>query len=75
MSPELKTIIDFCLAHAPDAPLLQRIKLYRSLAEFCGDFSDAAKFRSIADHLETADKLCLEFGFSIDSNPPATFGK
>jgi hypothetical protein len=65
MSPELKTVIEFCLEHAPEAPVRKRVLLYRGLAEFCGDQTMAAEFRSEAEQLAAAEKRCREFAFQI----------
>lgn len=59
-SEALKTVIDFCLEHAPEAPVHRRVKLYRGLAEFCGDKRQAALFNAAANDLETADARCRE---------------
>ena len=63
MTQEIKTVIEFCLDHAPQASLRRQVLLYRGLAEFCGDAEEAAKFRSLAEGLEKADQLCREFAF------------
>jgi hypothetical protein len=65
MTTELKTVMDFCLEHAEDAPVARRISLYRGLAEFCGDAGRAAKLRRMADDLELADLRCREFRFTF----------
>jgi len=60
MSPEMKAVFDFCLERAEQATPAVRAKLYRGLAEFCGDPQLAAKFRSAAEAIETADHLQRE---------------
>lgn len=65
MSIEMKTVIDFCLKHAEAAPVLERISLYRSLAEFCSDKEQAAQLRSIAADLLRAEHRCREFRFAV----------
>lgn len=56
----LKTVIEACLDQAKDAPVPKRIKLYRGLAEFCGDMQQAAQFNAAARELEEADARCRE---------------
>lgn len=56
----LKTVIEACLDQAKDAPVPKRIKLYRGLAEFCGDMQQAAQFIAAARELEEADARCRE---------------
>ena len=65
MSKELATVILFCLKHADDAPVTERVSLYRGLAEFCGEPKRAAEFRRQADALESADFQCREFAFQL----------
>lgn len=59
-SEAMKTVIDFCLEHAPAAPVQRRIKLYRGLAEFCGDMQQAAQFSAAAREMEAAEARCQE---------------
>jgi hypothetical protein len=66
MSPELYTVIRFCLDRAESASVSERVSLYRGLAEICGDPKEAAKFRSMAADLETADHRCREFAFQFE---------
>ena len=65
MSNELRTVIEFCLEHAEEAPVHRRVSLYRGLAEFCGEPKRAAEFRSLATSLESADHRCREFRFNF----------
>lgn len=69
MSPELKNVIAFCLAHAPSAPVQHRVLLYRGLAEICGDPQNAANFRSLANDLERAESNCRQFAFDFQNRP------
>lgn len=62
-SPELQTVLDFCLQHADAAPLARRVLLYRGLAEFCGDAKESRGFLQLAADLEAADRRCREFHF------------
>jgi hypothetical protein len=65
MTTELKTVMDFCLKHAEEAPVQERIFLYRGLAEFCGEPARAAQLRSMASDLEKAELRCREFRFTF----------
>lgn len=65
----MRSVISFCLERAPEAPVQKRVKLYRGLAEFCGNPEIAAEFRSEAAQLEAADKRCLEFAFKLTQEP------
>ena len=65
MSKELETVITFCLKHAANAPVAERVSLYRWLAEFCGLPRRAAEFCRMADELEQADLHCREFAFKL----------
>lgn len=49
----------FCLQHARQAPVAERVSLYRGLADFCGDAHEAALLQRAADALESADRLTL----------------
>lgn len=51
-----KIIVSICLDRAEQAPVAQRVSIYRALAHFCGDARQSAEFRSIADALESAEK-------------------
>jgi hypothetical protein len=54
MSTEMTDIVEFCLEHAGLVPMARQVSLYRSLAEFCANQSDAALFRRMADEIEAA---------------------
>lgn len=63
-SDALQTVIEFCLDHAHEAPVHRRVKLYRGLAEFCGDRQEAATFNAVASELEAADLRCRELALN-----------
>lgn len=65
MTKELETVISFCLQHAESSPVLERVFLYRGLAEFCGNERMAAEFCRMADDLMAAEKRCKEFHFEF----------
>lgn len=71
-SEHMKTVIDFCLEHAADAPVKRRVKLYRGLAEFCGDTQQAAHFNAAARDLESVDARILELGLPFRQMQPAS---
>lgn len=60
-----KAVVEFCLDHAPEAPVAKQISLYRGLAEICGNPDQAAQFCELADDLEDADHRCREFAFKF----------
>lgn len=62
-SKEMQTVMDFCLEHAAEVSVARRVSLYRGLASFCGDATEAAQFCKLADDLEAADHRCREFAF------------
>jgi len=62
-SEPFKTIIEFCLEKSHEVDIPKRIKLYRGLAEFCGDMQQGADLFRRADELETAERRCREFRF------------
>lgn len=63
MSNEMNTIIGFCLEHAGQVSMPRQVLLYRALAEFCGDATDAALFRRMADEIESAEKARGQLSF------------
>lgn len=56
-------IIDFVLSRAATEPVPKRIRLYRSLAEFCGDEKEIKSLNEMADNLAAAEARCREFAF------------
>ena len=70
MSPALRMVIQTCLDRADAAPLRERVRLYRSLAEFCVIRNQAATLRDIADDLEATDFRCREFAFEVLNPKP-----
>jgi len=66
MSLELQTVINFCLQYAEDAPVRERVALYRGLAEFCGTPKMSAQLCSLADELEAADRNLRQFALQLE---------
>lgn len=64
MTTEMKAVIEFCLDHAPSASMQRQVLLYRGLAEFCSEPSEAAQFRRLAAQIETALKQSRQLAFS-----------
>jgi len=64
-SEGLQDVIDFCLDHAPAAPLRRRVLLYRGLAAICVDKQDTAKLLEAASELERADSICRSVSHSL----------
>lgn len=63
MSTEMQTILSFCLKHAGLVPMHEQAFLYRALAEFCGDKTDAALFCRMAGEIESAEKARGQLSF------------
>jgi hypothetical protein len=59
-------VLKFCLEHAQNAPVWRRVRIYRGLAEICGNEPEAAALTKMADDLEQADKRCREFVFKFE---------
>jgi hypothetical protein len=74
VSESRKTVIDFCLARAEEAPIHTRIKLYRGLADICGNEMLSVELEKCADGLEAAEHRCQEFAFRIRLSKPQTGG-
>ena len=68
-SEALQTVINFCMTQASNAPVHDRVKLYRGLAEFCGDKQEAANLNAVADDLETADRRSRELAIELSYRP------
>jgi hypothetical protein len=64
-SESFKEVMRRWLDQAPALPVSRRIKLYRGLAEFCGDPKDRQSFLQIASELEGAERHCREFVFLL----------
>ncbi len=71
MTPALRVVMKTCLKHAEQAPLGERISLYRGLAEFCANPSESAKLHSLANEFERADVRSREFAFHLLNHKPA----
>jgi hypothetical protein len=75
MTAEMKTIIEFCLDHAGLVPMPQQVLLYRSLAEFCGDETDAALFRRMANEIDAACSTRAQLTLNLKSEKPSGNGE
>jgi hypothetical protein len=58
-------LMQFVLEKALEAPNAQRIRIYRGLAEVCGDEREQADLKAMANALERTERLCREFNFSF----------
>ncbi|HUS37346.1 MAG TPA: hypothetical protein VM680_18510 [Verrucomicrobiae bacterium] len=63
-------LIEFVLEKAADAPVRQRVPVYRALANIMGDTQEATNLRCLADSFESADHLAREFTFRIENPKP-----
>ncbi len=59
-------LIRFVLARADDAPVSQRIPVYRGLADICGDEKEAKELSAIAADLESTQSRCRQFAFEFN---------
>jgi hypothetical protein len=60
-----EALVDFVLLKAEDAPLAERVRVYRGLAELIGDEELNKQLHSLADTLADADARCREFVFMV----------
>jgi hypothetical protein len=58
-------LIAFVLECAANVPNLRRARIYRSLAEICGDPAEVHQLRHLADQLTSTEKLCRQFEFNF----------
>lgn len=57
-------LLQFCLDKSADEPVALRTELYLALADICGNSTEAASLRSMAEVLQRADACCREFSFA-----------
>lgn len=58
-------LIRFVLEKAEDAPVRQRIQLYRALADITGDAAETRDLESLASALESAENQSQQFVFQF----------
>lgn len=71
MSHEMRTVMEFCLRYAGQAPVAERISLYLGLAKFCSDARMAAKYRRMAVKLQSAERACRRAHLDLTHGGPA----
>lgn len=63
-----EVLVDFVLRKAEEAPLTERVRVYRGLAELIGDAELMKRLHSLADVLAEADARCREFVFMMEAD-------
>lgn len=58
-------LFEFVLDQAAAQPPMKRARLYRALAEYCGDPAETRKLRAMAKNIEQAEQCYREFIFTF----------
>jgi hypothetical protein len=70
MLADQRFMIGWALRLAESEPVADRIKIYRALAEWCGDPAETQELHARANDLEKAHYRCREFALDFSQRGP-----